>query len=484
MRLILFLLLGLAALSAVLVLNTMQLPTLPPERPCIDTDAFDERAAAGRLAEALRIATVSAAGGQPADPATFAAFAALLERQFPNAHRVMRRERIADGSLLYTWTGQDRTRQPVLLLAHMDVVPVEPGTESRWQQPPFGGVIADGFVWGRGALDDKLNVTGLLEAADALAAQGWQPPRTLLFAFGHDEEIGGSGARAIAATLKARAVHAEFLLDEGGALTVGIMPGVTRPVATIMAAEKGYASFRLTATAPGGHSSQPPPDTAISRLARALVRVQEHPMPPRIATPVDEMLARAAPAMGLLNQVAIANRWLFEPLLIRQLAAGPVSNALIRSTVAPTLLRAGIKDNVLPSEASAVVNVRLLPGDSTGDVATHLRQVIGDDGIEITVEGPFASEASAVSDPDSPAFRHLADVTRALFPDAVVTTGLMLGATDARHYEGLYDNRYNFMPVTLDAEDLQRVHGSNERIAVADYTRLVRWYRRMLETLP
>ena len=484
MRLILFLLLGLAALSAVLAVNTMQLPTLPPERPCIDTAAFDERAAAGRLAEALRIATVSAAGGQPADPATFAAFAALLERQFPNAHRVMRRERIADGSLLYTWTGQDSTRQPVLLLAHMDVVPVEPGTESRWQQPPFGGVIADGFVWGRGALDDKLNVTGLLEAADALAAQGWQPPRTLLFAFGHDEEIGGSGARAIAAALKARGVHAEFLLDEGGALTVGIMPGVTRPVATIMAAEKGYASFRLTATAPGGHSSQPPPDTAISRLARALVRVQEHPMPPRIATPVDEMLARAAPAMGLLNRVAIANRWLFEPLLIRQLAAGPVSNALIRSTVAPTLLRAGIKDNVLPSEASAVVNVRLLPGDSTGDVATHLRQVIGDDGIEITVEGPFASEASAVSDPDSPAFRHLADVTRALFPDAVVTTGLMLGATDARHYEGLYDNRYNFMPVTLDAEDLQRVHGSNERIAVADYTRLVRWYRRMLETLP
>lgn len=483
MRLIPFLLLSLAALAAVLSFHTLGLPSLPAASTTVVLAAIDEAEAAQRLAAAIRIPTISGAAGQPSDPVALAAFAELLASHYPNAHRVMRRERIGDGSLLYTWTGKDAARRPVLLLAHIDVVPVEPGTEARWTHPAFGGVIADGYVWGRGTLDDKLNVTGLMEAAEALAAQGWQPPRTLLFAFGHDEEVGGTGARAIAATLKARGIRADFLLDEGGALTTGILPGVSRPVATIMAAEKGYASFRLTATATGGHSSQPPPDTAVTRLARALVRLQDRPMPARLAAPVDVMLERAAPAMGLVNRVVIANRWLFEPLLLRLLAAQPVSNALIRTTTAPTMLRAGVKDNVLPAEASAVINFRLLPGDSTAEVEAHVRDAIADDGIAISLEGSFASEASAVSDPDSAAFRQLAEVTRAVFPDAVVTTGLMLGATDARHYEGLYDNRYNFMPVTLNAADLQRIHGTNERIAVADYARLIRWYRRLLETL-
>lgn len=474
---------GLLALIAVLALNTWRLPALPKAAPISELAVIDEAAAATRLAEAIRIPTISTGAGQGSDSAALAAFADLLESRYPNAHRVMTRERIGDGSLLFTWTGRDAALKPALLLAHMDVVPVEPGSEARWTHPAFDGVIADGYIWGRGTLDDKLNVTGLMEAAEALAAEGWQPPRTLLFAFGHDEEVGGSGAKAIAATLKQRGIRAEFLLDEGGALTTGIMPGISRPVATIMAAEKGYASFRLTATAAGGHSSQPPPDTAVTRLARALVRLQDQQMPARLAAPVDAMLERAAPAMGIVNRVAIANRWLFEGLLIKLLAAKPVSNALVRTTTAPTMLRAGVKDNVLPAEASAVINFRLLPGDSAKAVEAHIRDAIADDGIAISLEGSFASEASAVSDPDSAAFRHLAEVTRAVFPDAVVTTGLMLGATDARHYEGLYDNRYNFMPVTLNAADLQRIHGANERIAVADYAKLIRWYRLLLESL-
>ena len=483
MQLIKWMSLSLLALVAALAFNTWRLPALPAPAPTATLVVIDEAAAAARLAEAVRIRTISTGAEAASDPAALAAFAELLASRYPNAHRAMRRERIGDGSLLFTWTGTNPALEPALLLAHMDVVPVEPGTEARWTHPAFDGVIADGYIWGRGTLDDKLNVTGLMEAADALAAHGWQPPRTLLFAFGHDEEVGGTGAQAIAATLRQRGIHAAFLLDEGGALTTGIMPGVTRPVATIMAAEKGYASFRLTASAAGGHSSQPPPDTAVTRLARALVRLQDRPMPARLAAPVDVMLERAAPAMGLVNRVAIANRWLFEGLLIRLLAAQPVSNALIRTTTAPTMLRAGVKDNVLPAEATAVINFRLLPGDSANAVEAHIRKAIADDDIAISLDGRFASEASAVSDPDSAAFRRLAEVTRAVFPDAVVTTGLMLGATDARHYEGLYDNRYNFMPVTLNSEDLQRIHGANERIAVADYARLIRWYRLLLESL-
>ncbi|WP_293373767.1 M20 family peptidase [Nevskia sp.] len=484
MRLIKLLSLTLLALIAVLAVNTLRLPALPAAAASATVLAdIDEAAAAERLGAAIRIPTISRRNGERSDVAAFAALTTLLETQYPNAHRVMTREAIGDSSLLFTWTGKDAAAPPALFLAHMDVVPVEPGTEARWTHPAFGGVVADGFIWGRGTLDDKLNVLGLMEAAEALAAQGWQPPYTLIFAFGHDEEVGGHGAQAIAASLEQRGIHAAFLLDEGGALTVGLMPGISRPVATIMAAEKGYASFRLTASAIGGHSSQPPPDTAVTRLARALVRLQDRPLPARLAAPVDVMLERAAPAMGLVHRVAIANRWLFEPLLLKLLADAPASNAMIRTTTAPTMLHAGIKDNVLPAEASAVINFRLLPGDSLASVEAHIRKAIADDGIAITLEGGTGNAATAVSDPDSAAFRHLADTTRTVFPDAVVTTGLMLGATDARHYEGLYDNRYNFMPVILNTEDLQRIHGANERIAVADYAKLIRWYRLLLEGL-
>jgi carboxypeptidase PM20D1 len=477
---------AIAALAAVLAFNTLRLPALPPAPAGMPADASPAtaQAAAERLAEAIRIPTISRGDGTATEATAFTTFAALLARHYPDAHRVMRREVIADHSLLFTWPGRDRRRAPALLLAHLDVVPVEPGTEDRWTHPPFAGVIADGHVWGRGAIDDKASVMALMEAAQTLAATGWQPPQDLLFAFGHDEETGGTGARAIAATLKARGMKAAFLLDEGGALTTGIVPGVTRPVATIMAAEKGYLSLRLTASAVGGHSSQPPPETAISRLARALVRLQDQPLPARLAAPVDVMLERTAPAMGLANRVAIANLWLFEPLLLRLLAGAPATNALIRTTTAQTMLAAGVKDNVLPAEARAVINFRLLPGDTADTVAAHVRRVIADDGIAISREGAFASEASTVSDPDAPAFRHLDATTRALFPDAVVTTGLVLGATDARHYAGLYEQRYHFLPITLDAADLRRIHGSDERVSVAGYARAITWYRRLLETLP
>lgn len=486
MRLLLsMVLLAGAALIAVLAFHTVRLPPLPQPSPPADDPAVavDADAAARRLSEAIRIPTISRGDGSPPDAAAFDALAALLVQHYPNAHRVLQREVIAGHSLLYSWRGRDAEASPVLLLAHLDVVPVEPASEGRWTHPPFAGVIADGFIWGRGALDDKASVLALLEAADALAASGWQPPRTVLFAFGHDEETWGHGAQAIAATLAARGIRAAFLLDEGGALTSGIMPGVRRPVATIMAAEKGYASFRLTARATGGHSSQPPPDTAVSRLARALVRLQDHPLPARLAPPVDDMLERVAPAMSLVHRVAIANRWLFEPLLLHLLAAQPASNALIRTTTAPTMLSAGVKDNVLPAEAHAIVNFRLLPGDSADSVAAHIRTAVADDGISITPEGGFASDPSAVSDTDAPAWQHLAATTRAVFPDALVTTGLVLGATDARHYAGLYEQRYHFVPMLLDAVDLQRIHGTDERVSVAGHAQAIRWYRQMLVTL-
>ncbi len=432
-----------------------------------------------RLAGALRIPTISHGDPERSDPVALAALARYLQERFPRAHATLAREAVGH-SLLYTWPGRDPNAVPLLLLAHLDVVPVEPGTEGTWTHPPFGGVVADGYVWGRGARDDKSSVLALLESAEWLAADGFQPARTVYLAFGHDEEIGGqAGARKIAELLMARGIKAD-LLDEGSAVLEGLVPGVARPVAAIMAAEKGYFTVQLTTRAEGGHSSRPPPVTAVSRLARAVARVQDHPLPTRLVRPVTDMLDRLAPEMGFGGRLVLANRWLFGPLIRRQFAASLTTNTLVRTTTAATVFHAGIKDNVLPSEARALVNFRLLPGDTMDGVLAHLRRVIDDDGVELAGYGGFGNEASEVSPTDSDFFRLLERTTREVFPDAVVSTGLVTGATDARNYEGVYLTRYNFSPSTLTAADLPTIHGTNERIAVDNYLGMVRFYVRLL----
>lgn len=471
---------ALAILVAVVLVNTWRVPPAAPPPAAPALLPVDAAAAAARLGAALRIATVSHEDRSRIDYGRFDALAAQFERDFPRVHRALTRERIGK-SLLYTWPGRDAAARPILLLSHMDVVPVEPGTEGRWTHPPFSGAIADGFVWGRGAMDDKASVVGWLEAVELLLAQDHRPARTVYFAFGHDEEIGGQdGARQIAAQLEARGVKAEFSLDEGGVITRGIVGGVERPVASIMVGEKGYASYRLSLRGEGGHSSLPPPRTHVGRLAAAVARLEQNPMPARLTAPVAAMLDSLAPEMPFGRRLVIANRWLLEPVLLRSLAGGRVTNALIRTTTAPTVFHAGVKDNVLPSEAHAVVNFRLLPGDTLADVEDHIRRVIADPDIELACEGSFCSAAPPVADPAAPAFEVIAGTVREVFPDAVVSSGLVTGATDSRHYEPVRGNGYHFAPLVFGPEDLARVHGTDERIGVEAYADLVRFYARVL----
>jgi carboxypeptidase PM20D1 len=471
----------LAAVMTACLIRVALLPAPAEPGTAVPPIALDDPGAVQRLAGALRIPTVSYGEPERNDPAQFDALADYLQRSFPRTHAALTRELVGK-SLLFTWAGKDPSAPPLLLLAHTDVVPVEPGTEEKWTHPPFGGVVADGAVWGRGARDDKSSVLALLEGAEWLLAQGFQPTRTVLLAFGHDEEIGGQeGAVRIAALLKSRGITNADLLDEGSAvLTGGIVPGVQRPVAAIMAAEKGYFSVKMTTRAEGGHSSRPPPVTAVSRLAGAVARVQSSPLPTRLVSPVTDMFDRLAPEMPFAGRLVLANRWLFSPLIRRQLAANQTTNTLVRTTTATTVFQAGIKDNVLPSEAMALVNFRLLPGDTKAEVMAHLRQVIADEGVELAEYGGFGVEASAVSSTDSDAFRLLERTAREIFPEAVVSTGLVTGATDARNYEGVYATRYNFSPSLITPDDLPTIHGTDERIGVDNYLGMVRFYVQLL----
>lgn len=475
---------ALSLFAALLGYRAARLRPAPVLAPPVERIALDAPQLAARLAAALQLPTVSYADAGRADAAVLAQFHDLLRRQFPRVHAQLQVERIGAFSLLYCWEGRDAGRKPALLAAHMDVVPVEPGTESRWTHAPFSGAIADGHVWGRGALDDKSNLIAQLEAVEWLLAQGFQPQRTVYFAYGHDEEVGGiDGAARIAATLRERGVRLAYTLDEGSAITRGIVAGVDEPVAAIMAGERGYVTFRLTAHGTGGHASTPGHDNAILHLSRALLRLDERPMPARLLPPVAGMLDRLAPHMPVPERLLIANRDLFEPLLLKALSTAPITNALVRSTQAITVVDAGVKDNVLPSEARALVNVRLLPGDRIAEAQAHLRDAIDDPAIDISLarDTGFANEAPPLSDSRAPEFELIEKTVNETFPDALVSSGIILATTDNRHYADLREQAYYFSPYPYTPDDQPRVHGTDERIGVEAYADMVRFYVRLLQ---
>lgn len=475
---------ALAALAAVLLGRASTLRSRQPPAQSAKAVAVNVQQAAERLAGALRIATVSEAEPALVRASEFAALHAYLEASFPRFHSALRREVIGGHSLLYTWPGRDPAAPPVVLMGHLDVVPVEPGTEGAWQHPPFSGAIADGFIWGRGAMDDKFTVVGLMEAAETLLATGFQPQRTLYFAFGHDEEIGGDrGAAAIATELEQRGVRAEFVLDEGGALIHQAVPGLGRPLACIGVAEKGSVSVRLEAHAAGGHSSAPPQHTAVGKIAAAVVALEREPLPARLSPPVEAMLEFVAPEMRLLPyRLIMANLWLFEPFLLRALTAEPATNATVRTSTAATMIGGGIKENVLPASAWAVVNYRILPGDSVEGVLAHVRNVVRDPDVDVRPL-PGSREPTAVSPSNVPAFEIIGKSVRAIFPEAVVAPYLTIGGTDARHYQRVSANLYRFMPLVADPGDLARMHGTNERVSIEGYARGVQFYAALISAL-
>ncbi|HMA81758.1 MAG TPA: M20/M25/M40 family metallo-hydrolase [Candidatus Binatia bacterium] len=277
----------------------------------------------------------------------------------------------------------------------------------------------------------------------------------------------------------ARGVELEFVIDEGMNIFDGIIAGVAAPVALIGIAEKGYLSLRLTVETAGGHSSIPPADSAIALMSHALQRIDAAPFPSRLDGPTREMFEFLGPEMAWSQKLALANLWLFDALVRKQLARSPLTNAVIRTTIAPTIFNAGVKENVLPTTAAAVVNLRLMPGDTIASATEHVRRAIDDPKIKVEAL-PTQMEPSAVSDIAAPSFRLIERTIRETAPQALVAPALLVAATDSRHYRGLTKNIFRFLPITLGPEDAKRYHGIDERISVGDYERLVRFYARLI----
>ncbi|MBC7789117.1 MAG: M20 family peptidase [Anaerolineae bacterium] len=477
--------LAVTTLLAVVLIRALSMRSVQvtPAKPTV-TLQVDREAIAQRLSGALRIRTISSEDSTVFAADEFAILHEYLRAAFPLAHARLEREVVGRASLLYKWEGSDAALPPLLLMGHMDVVPIEPGSEGQWTHPPYAGMTQDGFIWGRGAMDDKSAVLGILEGVELLLKQGMRPARTIYLAFGHDEEAGGEGAIAIAALLVARGVRPAMILDEGAVVAEGMLPGLSSPVALIGIAEKGAVSLVLTAELGGGHSSMPPTQTAVGVLSAAIVKLEEHTMPASIAGASASMFKALAPEMPLVQRSIFANLWLFEPLVLRQLAASPASNAMIRTTTAATMFEGSVKENVLPIRARAIVNFRLLPGDDVDDVIEHVTEVVADQRVKISVSPRSGAwNASPVSRTDGPMYEALARSVREVFPLAVVAPFLVVGATDARHFAAISPNTYRFLPLLIGPADLSRLHGTNERISVASYELMIRFYAGLIRNV-
>jgi carboxypeptidase PM20D1 len=448
----------------------------------LDTAPVDAERVAHALAQTIRHETITLSREAPLPAEAFEALQAELGDLFPRVHASLELERVGEWSLLYTWRGREPELAPVILVAHQDVVPVDPGTEDAWSQPPFSGALSGGEVWGRGALDDKGSLVAILAAVEDLLAERFAPRRTLLLAIGHDEEIGGeAGARAIAEELASRGVRAELVLDEGGIVSDGVLPGLG-PVALVGVAEKGAVSLELVAEAPGGHSSMPPPQSAIGVLAEAVRRLETRRPSARLVEPTRATLAAIAPELPFLRRLVLANADVLGPLVLRVLATRPALDAAIRTTTATTLISGGAKSNVLPERASAVVNFRILPGETVDDVMAHARATVDDPRLRIAIEpGTSGREPTAVSPTDGPAFALLEETILARFPGVIVAPYLVLGRTDARHFEAISKNVYRFLPLRLHAADARtRLHGTDERVGVEELAGAVGFYRELI----
>jgi len=471
------------------ILRTVLFSTPPKEVPERDFIDIDGQSVAERLGLTVQYKTIADIDQSKIDGNSFLGLHRLLKTLYPQVHSHLKVETVNNYSLLYTWEGKNPDLQPIMLISHLDVVPADESDEGGWTYPPFSGEIAEGYVWGRGSLDDKNSVISILEAVEYLLKNDFQPERTVYLGFGHDEEIQGKhGAYAIAELLESREVELGSLLDEGGAVIEGFMPDVDTPVGAIGISEKGYLSVKLTVSVDGGHSSTPPQETAIGILSEAIVNLENNPMPAHLEV-VEFLMSYLGSVLPFTQRMLFANSWLFGGILKKQLSKSNMMNASIRTTTAPTIINAGVKDNILPGRAEAVVNFRILPGDDLRSVYEMVLERINDERVEVsplegeTLEGESGWDPTPVADTESPYFLKLSQLVQQAYPEALVSPYLVFGSADARRYGSITENALRFYPVKLSREEMKSIHGVNERISIDNCGRMVSFYIAYIQEL-
>lgn len=439
----------------------------------------DVAVAVRALQACIRIPTVSEWDRAREDRAAFDALLGELRNHFPRLHEVCEVERIAEDALLVRWAGTT-VEAPLVLMAHLDVVPVD--DPEAWTHPPFFGEVADGHVWGRGALDCKGSLVATCAAVESLIEDGFTPRRDVWLSFGCNEEVSGHAAKDAVAILRERGVDPWFVMDEGGAIVQGALPGVAEPMAVIGVSEKGTVDVRLTARGDGGHASAPKAMGATARIARAVMRLEKHPFPARLPDPTVEMLERLGPHARMPLGWVFAHARTLRPLLTQVFVRlGHETAAMTRTTVAVTQLSGSPGANVLAATATAHVNMRVMVGETVDGAIERVRRTIKDPRVEVALVS--GDGASPVSPTDDAAYGLVADTLAEVFPGTIPVPYVMMAATDSRHFHRVWPRVYRFTPIRMTAAQRGAIHGVDERIGVDDLRDAVTWYRRLIERL-
>lgn len=469
--------LALCVLLAVLLFNTVRYTAdniVSSDNP--GTLAIDQAQVVDRLSQAVRFATVS----DQTDGNAFDDFLDWMVQAFPRVHQQMSRTIVGGYTPVYIWSGRNADLPAVLLAAHYDVVPAQSETLAEWTYPPFQGEVADGFVWGRGTLDNKGPLVAMLSAAEYLLAEGFQPQRTIVFSFGHDEEVRGAGATAAVEYLQSITLPVDWSLDEGSFVFNRVIPGLSKPVASINVAEKGVVTLDLIAGAQGGHSSMPPQQTAVGDLSKALTKLEKNPLPGGLRDVSAEFFSGLGPHFEFPQRVLFANQWLFRPLLEYGLGQAPTTHALLRTTAAPTMLSAAPAPNVLPTQAKATVNFRIHPRDTMASVREHVQQAVANDSVTVEFADYPRFDPSPVAQSDTSAYSMISESLAGAFGDVIVVPGLTIGATDSRIYQRIASNSYRVNPFMLEGADLPLLHGIDERVSLDNLRAAVIFYTSLL----
>lgn len=472
------LLLGLLALIAALLLiccvRALALKPTPAAAARIDRAADARDLSYGqRLGRMLACETVSER--EKANLNKFVAFHRVLEETFPALHAACERHVFDDESLLYRWPGG--AGQPLLLMSHQDVVEAT----GNWRHPPFSGVVEDGRVWGRGAVDTKGNLFCIMQAAEELIGEGFTPGCDIYIASSANEEIAGPGAPAACAFLEKNGVRLRLVLDEGGMIMEKPIGGLNGTYGVVGVLEKGYADVKLVARSGGGHSSSPEKNTPLVRLGRLMARLDgRSPYRAKLNPTVEEMLRRFAPNMALSLKIVMANLWLFRPILPMLLdAVSHVAAAMVRTTIAFTTARGSDGLNVLPQEAFVTANLRFIPHQDQRESLEILTALAKKYDIETLVLE--SRPACPVVSFESDAFRLIEATMAEVYPGVGVTPYTMTGATDARHFTGICDHVLRFAPLYINQQQFKSIHGLDENIDCAALGLGVDFFRRLIE---
>lgn len=435
---------------------------------------LDQELATRRFSRALTFPTVSYDDRSNFDAGAFRDFRDFLQSAYPLVHKNATRTVVNEYSLIFHLPGSDPSLQPVLFMGHMDVVPIEEITRDKWTHPPFSGTVDNDIIWGRGSLDDKLTVIALMEAMELLLSEDIRPQRSIYLSFGHDEEVGGKeGAANVAKYFKNEGITFDYVMDEGGVVTEGMVEDLEQPLAVIGVSEKGYVNLVLTVKTPGGHSSEPPKQSAVGIISRAIVRVEDNPFPASLDYffPTFEAIGAGMP---FLKRLAMGNLWLLSPMVEHTMLKNKGDAASLRTTAAATMASGSPKSNILPTQSTAVINFRILPGETVETVKQRVIGLIDDDRVVVTDE--YGINPSELSPTDSWGYELIAKTIRGIDDNILVAPYMVRGGTDARYFYTVSPNVYRFMMIRADPTTMGYVHGIDEHVAVQGYLEAIRFY--------